>query len=88
MMRYLLRDSQFPEVLLDQLVEASFRVIEGAVPEGQAEDVRVGLYVALHQVLSLALVKSPDCGSLPVCTDLREESPFSSLAWHRGARAR
>ena len=87
MMRYMLRDSQVPEVLLDQLVEASFRVIEGAVPAGQEDDVRVGLYVALHQVLSLGLVKSPDCGSLPVCTDLREESPFSALAAH-GARAR
>jgi hypothetical protein len=89
-MRYLLRDNCSAESLLDQLAQGSFRVVEGAIPDFLSDDIRVGLYVALHQVLAGALVKSPDCGELPTCADLREESPFGahspSLA-RTGARA-
>ncbi len=79
-MRYLLRENQSADVLLERLAEAAFHVVEGAVPESVSEDIQVGLYVALHQVLATGLVKSPDCGGLPACADLREESPFSSTA--------
>ena len=81
-MRYLLRDDQIAETLLEQLAQASFRVVEGSVPDSLTEDIRVGLYVALHQVLADTLIKSPDCGNLSVCAELREEHPFTSQPAH------
>ena len=77
-MRYMLKDNQSADLLLERLTDAAFHVVEGAVPESIAEDIQVGLYVALHQVLANGIVKSPDCGTLPACTDLREENPFSA----------
>jgi len=64
---------------LEQLTQAAFQVVEGNVPESTAEDIRVGFYVAFHQILADNLVRITDCGTFPVCSDLREDHPFSSV---------
>lgn len=79
-MRYLLRNDSSAEDVLEQLAQAAYQVVEGNVPESTVEDIRVGFYVAFHQILADNLVKIVDCGTLPVCSGLREDQPFSSLA--------
>lgn len=79
-MRYLLRNDSSAEDVLEQLAQAAYQVVEGNVPESTVEDIRVGFYVAFHQILADNLVRVADCGTLPVCNDLREEQPFFSSA--------
>jgi hypothetical protein len=76
-MRYLLKDDSSAEGVLEQLAQAAFQVVEGNIPESTVEDIRVGFYVAFHQVLADNLVKIADCGTLPVCQDLRVDQPFA-----------
>lgn len=76
-MRYLLKDDSSAEGVLEQLAQAAFQVVEGNIPESTIEDVRVGFYVAFHQVLADNLVKIADCGTLPICQDLRADQPFA-----------
>jgi hypothetical protein len=76
-MRFLLRDDSSAEGVLEQLAQAAFQVVEGNIPESTVEDIRVGFYVAFHQVLADSLVKITDCGTLPVCQDLRMDQPFA-----------
>jgi len=79
-MRFLLRSDSTAEAMLEQLAQAAYHVVEGNIPESTTEDVRVGFYVAFHQILADNLVKVHDCGTLPVCEDLREEHPFATQA--------
>lgn len=75
-MRIQLKDAITSEALLEDLVQASFSVFECHCPVGLREDLRMGLYVALRQVLSADLVKRSACGNLPDCADLPEDSAF------------
>ena len=79
-MRYLLRNERSAEDVLERLAQGACQVVEGNIPESMAEDIRVGFYIAFHQILADNLVKSIDCGTLPECDDLREEQPFPSPA--------
>jgi hypothetical protein len=76
-MRYLLKDDSSAEGVLEQLAQAAFQVVEGNIPESTVEDIRVGFYVAFHQVLADNLVKIIECGTLPICQDLRADQPFA-----------
>ncbi len=76
-MRYLLRNDHTAEELLEQLAQSAYQVVEGTIPESISEDIRVGFYVAFHQVLADDLVKINECGTLPACEDLRAENPFA-----------
>lgn len=80
----MLKDDSSAEDMLEQLAQAAFQVVEGNIPESTAEDIRVGFYVAFHQVLADNLVKIVDCGTLPICQDLRADQPFA----RQGAVAR
>ncbi len=75
-MRIQLKDAITSEALLEDLVQVSFSVFECHCPPGLRDDLRMGLYVALRQVLSADLVKRSACGNLPDCADLPEESAF------------
>lgn len=75
-MRIQLKDTADGETLLRDLVEAAFSVLEGQCSPSLAEDLRMGLYVALRQVLNDRLVARPDCGKFSVCADLPEARPF------------
>ena len=75
-MKILLKDSVDTQSLLDDLVQASFSVLEGQCSPSLRDDLRMGLYVALRQVLSERLVARPDCGKFSVCADLPEARPF------------
>lgn len=86
-MRYLLRNDSSAEDVLEQLAQAAFHVVEGNVTESTAEDIRVGFYVAFHRILADNLVKGVDCGTLAVCSDLREEQPFSTAISMAQSRA-
>jgi hypothetical protein len=75
-MRIQVRDPADEEELLQRLVEAARSVVEGHLPPALAADLRMGLYVALRQVLAERLVLRPDCGKFAVCADLPEKRPF------------
>ena len=76
-MRYMVKNESSADRLLDQLAQAAYQVVEGNIPASSAEDVRMGFYVAFHQVLADNLAKIQECGTLPGCEDLREEHPFT-----------
>ncbi len=77
-MRILLKENLSSDMLLDELVRSCFSILEGSIPPGQADDIQMGVYVALRRVLSGSLVKCSACGTLEACEDLFEEPPFAT----------
>lgn len=86
-MRIQLKDDATEGELLSHLVEAAFSVVEGHFPPALQEDLRMGLYVALRQVLAHRLVVRPDCGKFAVCADLPERRPFPPTEKYSPRRA-
>jgi hypothetical protein len=79
-MRFLLKNTESADTLLEKMVQSAYLVVEGSIPESRQEDIQMGLYVALRQVLSQYVVKCDDCGKLPDCTGLREAPAFTAQA--------
>jgi hypothetical protein len=77
-MRILLKENLDSEVLLDELVRSCFTVLEGSIATGRADDIQMGVYVALRRVLGNSLVKCRACGTLESCEDMLEEAPFAT----------
>jgi len=79
-MRFLLKNTESADTLLEKMVQSAYLVVEGSVPETRQEDIQMGFYVALRQILSQSVVKCEDCGKLPDCAGMRESPAFSAQA--------
>ena len=80
LMRFLLKNTETADTLLERMVQSACLVVEGSIPENRQEDIQMGLYVALRQILSQNVVKCDDCGKLPDCSGMRESPAFSVQA--------